>query len=191
VVRRHAPDKLVTVGVSVPHVDLVRNLDTDYRAVHFYPWMAGIRDAGPDMIGDLEACLAQLPKTQPFLLEEFPGVGPVGEYLTRARAAGAAGALIWNLRPGIDDQTQAWAKEEEKLQAMRSFVDSLTTKARSPGLFYCRKTGCAGHASPRERCAYLCPKDGCPGHAQPSHRCAYYCDRSGCGGHSAAHHRCW
>jgi hypothetical protein len=120
-IRRHCPDKPITVGVSCAHLGLVSDLELDYRAPHYYPWM-----------GQLDSNLAKLGKGKPWMLEEFPGKGDVTLYLRKTAAAGGAGALMWNLTPETDpkdpeenNHCYTFAQEAAKLQEIRRFVDSI------------------------------------------------------------------
>ena len=113
-IRQHAPGKFITIGVSCPHLDLVRNLDVDYLALHYYPWMRNLEDN-----------LSNVPKNKPWMLEEFPGKGDISAYLDQVFQAGGAGALLWNLNPGIDDAAYQAEDEERKLQEIRRFIENL------------------------------------------------------------------
>lgn len=209
-VRNKVAGKGVTVGVSSKYLPLVSGLDIDYRAVHYYPWM-----------GDLDNSLASIPNDLPWILQEFPGRDeerPLAEYLRAAIEAGGAGGLLWNLSPDIDDQSYTCEQEEEKLQEIRSFIDSTVgnqeqssipsaqsvmpkvvedhdvvgkkTVRQREGVYSCDKRGCPGHASPWHHCAYYCDKPGCPGHRSAHHHCAYYCGKAGCPGHKSPSDRC-
>ena len=114
-IRQYAPGKFVTTGVSFPFIGLVNEFNFDYLALHYYPWM-----------GDIEKNLLLAPKSKPCILEEFPGNGDVPSYFKKAFQLGGAGAMIWNLSPGIDSESYSFAQEEEKLLEVRGFVDSIT-----------------------------------------------------------------
>ena len=115
-VRAHAPGKWVTMGVSAPHVGLAEGLALDYRAVHYYPWM------GP--IGEV---LAGVPDDLPWSLEEFPtndtDLG-LTDHLDAARAAGAAGALAWNLTPEADGASMPYSERNAALVSMREWIEA-------------------------------------------------------------------
>ena len=64
----------------------------------------------------------------PFLLEEFPGKGNVSLFLAQTLKTGGAGALIWNLSPGIDEHTPSWQEERAKLREIRAFSDVLSAE---------------------------------------------------------------
>ncbi len=110
-----APGKLVTVGTSCVHVDLVSGIKSlDYLAPHYYPWMGAMEDK-----------LRLMPTGIPFVLEEFPGAGDASLYLERAREANAAGALVWNLTPGIDEYAPPYREFVGLLSDFRRFADEL------------------------------------------------------------------
>ena len=111
-IRQLAPDKSVTVGVSCTNTGLLSNLDLDYTAIHYYPWM-----------GNFEANVANAFGNIPWSLEEFPGKGDVYSYFDNVLKNSGTGALLWNLSPGIDNQCYDFDDEEGKLQEIRSFVD--------------------------------------------------------------------
>lgn len=113
-IRELVPGKFVSVGVSCEHIGLVENLGPDYTAMHYYPWM-----------GNLEVNLAYAPGNIPWNLEEFPGKGDIYSYFETVFENGGAGALNWNMSPGIDIQCYTFEDEEEKLQEIRRFVDDL------------------------------------------------------------------
>ena len=117
-IHRKAPGKPVTVGVSCKYLALVAGLDLDYLAPHYYPWM-----------GDLGQNLADVPKGKPWMLEEFPGKGDQSTYYRAARDHGASGVLVWNLSPGIDDETYTFDEEEKKLQELRRLASESPSRA--------------------------------------------------------------
>ncbi len=123
-IREHAPGKLITAGFSFPSAALAENLDMDYLAFHHYGWM-----------GTLEDCVAEIPPGSIWCLEEFPTRGglvtPAG-YMDAAHAAGAAGALLWNLKPELcpecedaDENNAAYEEWRVLLPQVRAWVDSL------------------------------------------------------------------
>ncbi len=116
-IRDHAPDKFVTVGVSFTHIDLIRHADIDYYALHYYPWM-----------GTLEDILAKIPKDKPWIVEELPGKGNIVQYCNKVFDSGGSGVLVWNLSPGIDDQSYGFAEEENKLKEIRSFAEKVANR---------------------------------------------------------------
>ena len=117
-IREHAPGILVTCGVSCINASLIEGLDLDYRAFHYYKWM-----------GERSTVLGALPKDKPWVLEEFPTVGPAGQveydiagYAQAARKAGGSGAYIWNLSCGIDDMTFCCCERAAKLSRLREWA---------------------------------------------------------------------
>ncbi len=117
-IRQKARGKFVTVGTSAVYVNLVLDLDLDYRAIHYYPWM-----------GDFENILADIPEDRPWMLEEFPSADPersVCEYIEGALGARSVGALLWNLSPDIDPQTFSCEQEEARLQQIRTCAGDIS-----------------------------------------------------------------
>lgn len=114
-IRRESPRKLITVGISCPYVAFVKDLDVDYIAIHHYPWM-----------GELEDYLRLLPEGKQWALEEYPShntsIG-VTEYLDLVLIEGGKGAMLWNLKPEIDDSTMRWEERNEVLLELRQWVD--------------------------------------------------------------------
>jgi len=114
-IRAHAPGKLVTVGVSCTHVDLVKGFDIDYYALHHYPWMGDLRDLAP-----------LVPEGKPWVLEEYPthGSAPsISGHLDLVSELGGSGALLWNLSPGIDSATFRYEDRNKVLLEIRTWVD--------------------------------------------------------------------
>jgi hypothetical protein len=111
-IRQLAPEKFVTVGVSCTNTELLSNLDLDYTAIHYYPWM-----------GNFETNIANAFGNKSWSLEEFPGKGDIYSYFDKVFENGGTGALLWNLSPKIDDQCYKFDDEEGKLQEIRRFVD--------------------------------------------------------------------
>lgn len=110
-VRAHAPGKLATVGVSCKFIPLVADLDLDYCALHHYPWM-----------DPLDTYMSFIPAGKPWVLEEFPTRNSpltCTDYLNLASSLGAAGALMWNLTPEIDDYTMDCAQRGDVLSQLR------------------------------------------------------------------------
>jgi hypothetical protein len=119
-IRDGAPGKFVTVGVSTSHPVLVAAFAAqplDYLALHHYPYMGDFNDYVPDTAG------------KPWLLEEYPAWDKdapgflIQPYLDPALAKGAAGALLWNLTPGIDDQTPPVDRYAPMLIELRDWVN--------------------------------------------------------------------
>ncbi len=120
VIRRESHGKLITVGISCPYVTFVKDLDIDYIALHHYPWMDELEG-----YNKLEDYLSLLPG-KPWALEEYPTYNtPIGvtEYLDRVLEAGGKGAMLWNLKPEIDDSTMRWEKRNETLLTLRQWLD--------------------------------------------------------------------
>jgi hypothetical protein len=110
-IRQWAPGKFITVGVSCPNIDLVRNFDLDYYALHHYDWM-----------GDLTQNLGKDFEGKPWILEEYPGKNNIGKYLSTVHGLNGAGALVWNLNPGIDSQCYTKPEAQNKLKEIWNFV---------------------------------------------------------------------
>jgi hypothetical protein len=122
VIRDTAPGKLITVGVSSHFVELVKDFDTDYTALHHYPWM-----------GALQPYLPLLPPGKPWSLEEYPTrteqedaesqlPGSLSGWLDLALSAGG-GAMLWNITPEIDKHTFQFTERESILIELRNWVD--------------------------------------------------------------------
>lgn len=114
-IHRHAPGKLVTVGVSAPFLPFLHALPLDYVALHHYPWM-----------GDLLPYLRAVPTGKPWMLEEYPThQTPLSltDYLDLALTNGGAGAFLWNFSPGIDPSTFLYDQRDRLLQECRGWVD--------------------------------------------------------------------
>jgi len=120
-IREKAPGKLITVGISCPFVSLVKDLNIDYFALHHYPWMDELEG-----YHKLEDYLRLLPEGKPWCLEEFPTYNTSiskTEYLNRVLKVGGTGAMLWNLKPEIDDSTMPWEERNENLCEIRGWVD--------------------------------------------------------------------
>ncbi|MBI2301224.1 MAG: hypothetical protein HYU66_20135 [Armatimonadetes bacterium] len=105
-----APGKLVTEGVSAKFAPLLQGLGLDFAGLHYYPWM-----------GDLAPLVQQLPAGLPWVMAEYPtdrGVPDVRAYRPMAAGLGAAGDLLWNLTPGIDNRTMTWAQRNAVLEEL-------------------------------------------------------------------------
>ena len=114
-IRQYAPNIFVTMGVSAKYLQMIAEFDLDYYAPHYYPWQ-----------GFFVEILDTIPKDKPWILEEFPGKGNLSNYIRQIYLSGGSGSLLWNLSPGIDDQTYDIGNQESKLQEIRSLVDSFT-----------------------------------------------------------------
>jgi hypothetical protein len=115
-IRAYAPGRLVTVGISSKFIPLVKDLDIDYVALHHYPWM-----------GELKDYLPLLPTGKAWCLEEYPtNASPISisGYVDLALELGGAGAVLWNLSPGIDESTFFCAERDAKLLELRNCVDT-------------------------------------------------------------------
>lgn len=112
-IRRLAPGKFITLGVSCKYLDLAKNKSLDYGSRHYYEWM-----------GSLNKNLNRVSGYPAWMLEEFPGKGDLITYFSAAYNAGAAGALLWNLTPDSDQQCYKSEEESRKLLEIRHFVDS-------------------------------------------------------------------
>jgi len=112
-IRLTAPGKFTTVGISCGNRAIADGLGLDYIGAHYYPNM-----------GDFAVNLGYVSGAAPWSLEEFEGQGNIFTYLDTVYNEGGAGALVWNLSPGIDDRAYSFAQEEAKLKDIRGFVDS-------------------------------------------------------------------
>lgn len=115
-IRALAPAKLVTVGISGVLIPLIAELDLDYFAPHHYPWM-----------GDFQNILDVLPQGKPWLLEEYPTHNApmsLTSYLDLVWNTGGAGALMWNLTPGIDEYTFPLERQEAIWAELRNWLVS-------------------------------------------------------------------
>ena len=123
-VRDAAPGLPATAGTSAENLALTASAG-DYTAVHHYPDMPL-----------LSSFRADLPSARPWMLEEFPtsdtaydksraGGGPagLGAYLSSARSLGAAGALLWSLNPGADQQSFPAARLDARLRELRAWCE--------------------------------------------------------------------
>jgi len=112
-IHAHAPGKFVTVGISCKFIPLVQNLAIDYFALHHYAWMDELRDY-----------LSLLPGGKPWSLEEYPinETSSITSYLDLVLETGGAGALLWNLSPGIDEYTFTYEERDAKLIELRNWI---------------------------------------------------------------------
>ncbi len=118
-IRKGAPGKFVTTGVSVKFASLVAAvaaLDVDYRALHHYRSMGSFKDCS-------------IPGGKPWLLEEYPAYDKedasllISSYLDLIAGKGGQGALVWSLSPGIDDYSPPIDRLGEALLELRTWVD--------------------------------------------------------------------
>ena len=115
-IRLNTDGKLVTVGVSCTKVGLVENVDIDYYALHYYPYM-----------GDLSSLIASIPSGKPWVLEEFPSDGGSSEvtgYYTTILNNKGSGGYFWNYKPGVDNYTVSWSKFNALIEGIRSWYES-------------------------------------------------------------------
>lgn len=116
VIRERAPDLFITVGVSVPFIGLVQDLGLDYLALHHYPWMGDFPEGLPELLPGI-----------PWMLEEYPTRSTsltLTDYLDCAVSIGAAGAMLWNLTPELDEFTFTHTERNQLLESLRNWVNN-------------------------------------------------------------------
>jgi len=127
VIRLHAPDKFITVGISCKFIPLLNDVDVDYYALHHYPWM----DENGAPLHAFDKYLSKLPAGKRWMLEEFPtndtNIG-VREYLSGVWESGGIGAMLWNFSPGIDDRTFEYDMQDTILMKLRGWIDEQAQK---------------------------------------------------------------
>jgi uncharacterized protein (TIGR03437 family) len=127
-IRRLAPGKLITVGVSASAAALVSGLASlDYLAPHHYHTMDSLSVYVPAFAG------------RAWLLEEFPTKyapnavpGSLRAYFDSALALRGSGAMFWNLTPGIDPETCLCAERPARLAELRNWADVHAAEIHPP-----------------------------------------------------------